>query len=96
MFTWISNLFSGTARKAQEKVVEDLQNSVASLKQTEDELVEQIQRTDAQLNKTEIGSLGPLKMKREQMVFQLQENRALQKQLQAQLQEAQHELKRRT
>jgi hypothetical protein len=96
MFAWITNLFSGTARKAQEKVVEDLQTSLAALKQTEEQLVEEIQRVDAQLNKTEIGSLGPLKMKREQMVFQLQENRAVQKQLQAQLQEAQTELRKLT
>lgn len=96
MFAWLSNLFSGGARKELERVVEDLQNSVAALKQTEDELVEQIQKADTQVNRAQMGAMGNAKMQREQMLFQLQENRATQKHLQARLQDAQGELKRLT
>jgi hypothetical protein len=69
---------------------------LSALKQTEDQLVEQIQRVDAQLNKAQLGSMGGPKMQREQMLFQLQENRATQKQLMARLEDAKIELRKLT
>ncbi|HEY9776928.1 MAG TPA: hypothetical protein V6C81_24400 [Planktothrix sp.] len=94
MFSWITNLFSGAAKKELEKNIEELTESIANLKTTEDKLVDQIQRADSNIGRAQVGDLGAPKMAREQMLFQLQENRALQKQLQAKMQEYQLELRK--